>query len=89
MDPVDDIVTDVEGTCAIGQHVDSKRIFESCRFKGLGPPGRPFAQCGAHRLRRCGIDIEDNRLLHRAFRRCRIKLFQAEAVSEGLGSRRG
>ena len=82
--PLDHIVAHVERMDALRQHLYAIGIREARRREGIGPPGCAFDQRLTDLLRCTGINIEDQRLLCRAARGCRVLLFQPEAARERL-----
>ncbi len=79
MRPRDDAVADVHRIRAFGQQLDAVRILEACFLECGLPPVRAFEQRRAHRFRRAAIEVEHDRLLHRALRRGRIGLVEPES----------
>src|SRR4029079_10372834 len=82
VDPVDNIVADVERVDSFRQDLGTERILEARCVERLVPPADAFAQRAAHRLWSGAVNVEDDWLLDRRARRRRIGLFEPEAVGD-------
>jgi len=77
MYPLDNVVANVHGIGALGEHFNPKRILETGGFKRLIPPACTLNQRAANWFRRAAIDVIHDRLDRLANRRCGILLLQA------------
>ena len=84
VDPVDDVVADVQRVGALRQHLDLEGVNEARGLERLAPPGRALDQGAADRLGRGAVDIEDDRLPDRRAGGGRVGLLQPEAVGVAL-----
>ena len=62
MDPLDHVVADVHGVCALREDFDAEGVFESGGLKGGGPPAGSFDEGGADGLWGAAIDVVDDGL---------------------------
>ncbi len=87
VDPVHDIVADVERVGACGQDADLEGILEARPRRTPRPPAHPVLQRGSDRLGRAAVDVEDDRLFDRRACRGGIDLLEAEAAREIVDDR--
>ena len=65
VDPVDDVVADVQRVGALRHDLHAIGVLEARRLEGLGPPARALTQRRTHRFRRGAVDVEDDGFLDR------------------------
>ena len=87
--PLDDVVADIERIGALRHQLDAEGVAVAGGFEGLRPPARAVEQRRADRLRRAAIEVVDDRLDGVADRRRRILLAQAVPHDEPLDQRLG
>ena len=82
MHPLNDVVANVQGVCAVRQHFDLKRILVSSRFKGLVPPAGALQQGRTYRLRCAAIQVVNYGFDSLAKRCRRVFLLKAVAATK-------
>ena len=87
MDPLDDVVANVEVVGTLRHHPDLEGVAIPGRLEGLVPPARALEQRRPHRLGGATVEVVDDRLDRLADGGRRIPLLETVPPQESLGHR--
>ncbi len=82
VDPVDDVVPNVERIRPFREHLDPEGVDVTGSIKRFAPPGCALEQGGSNRFGGGGIDVEGDRIVDPRTLRSGIDLLEPESVGE-------